>query len=184
MRKQSHPSALVAWVHSLVSSVAVLQQPQVQVAALMLASPGETCHAVTGISASISSYRCTFRPALVVSSPIGAFPTSASRPLCVPTAFGCLLTVARVPLTSFIFYPGVITSVHDVKDQFSSHLRGRCRNRTAAHPRLPWSHRYASAYAPLIHAGLPLFLLFLPCPSPQQLQVVIHAAPDILRNLM
>ena len=109
--------------HSLVAFVAfvaVLQQPQV--AALMLASPGETCHAVTGISASISSYRCTFRPALVVSSPIGAFPTSASRPLCVPTAFGCLLTVARVPLTSFIFYPDVITSVHDVKDQFSSHL--------------------------------------------------------------
>lgn len=86
-------------------------------AALKLNLSGETCHAFTGISASISSYRCTFRPALVVSSPFGAFPSSASRPLRVPMASSvCLLTIARVPLSSFDIYPGNITSVHDVKE--------------------------------------------------------------------
>ena len=87
-------------------------------AALKLNLSGETCHAFTGISASISSYRCTIRPALVVSSPFGAFPSSASRPLRVPMDFSvCLLTIARVPLSSFNIYPGNITSVHDVKEQ-------------------------------------------------------------------
>jgi hypothetical protein len=76
-------------------------------AALKLNLSGETCHAFTGISASISSSRCTFRPALVVSSPFGAFPSSASRPLRVPMASSvCLLTIARVPLSSFDIYPG------------------------------------------------------------------------------
>ena len=37
----------------------------------------------------------------VVPSPSGACPSSASRLLRVPMAFGCLLTIAWVPLTSF-----------------------------------------------------------------------------------
>jgi hypothetical protein len=37
--------------------------------------------------------------------------------LCVPMASSvCLLTIARVPLSSFDIYPGNITSVHNFKE--------------------------------------------------------------------
>lgn len=111
-------------------------------AALKLNLSGETCHAFTGISASISSYRCTFRPALVVSSPFGAFPSSASRPLRVPMASSfCLLTIARVPLSSFDIYPGNITSVHDVKEPLSFHPLWKERE---SNPRCPNAFRRLS----------------------------------------
>ena len=54
---------------------------------------------------------------LLVSSPSGAFPSSASRPLRVPMAFSvCLLTIARVPLSSLCLFYLVFASVHDVND--------------------------------------------------------------------
>jgi hypothetical protein len=47
-------------------------------AALNTNQSGEACHAFSGISASIRN-RYTLSPALVVPSPFGAFPSSASR---------------------------------------------------------------------------------------------------------
>ena len=55
-------------------------------AALKSVCSGEACHAFSGIGASIRN-RYTFSPALVVPSPFGAFPASASRPLWVPRHF-------------------------------------------------------------------------------------------------
>jgi len=71
-------------------------------AALKSIRSGEACRAFSGISVSIRC-RYAFSPASVVLSPFGAFPSSASRPLCVPAAFDWLLAVAWVPLASFIF---------------------------------------------------------------------------------
>ena len=71
-------------------------------AALKSICSGEACRAFSGIGVSIRC-RYAFSPASVVLSPFGAFPSSASRLLCVPAAFDWLLAVAWVPLTSFIF---------------------------------------------------------------------------------
>lgn len=99
------PSALVAWEG--LAPVFTHHRPRCIpngpiMAALKSICSGEACRAFSGIGVSIRS-RYAFSPASVVLSPFGAFPSSASRLLCVPDAFDWLLATAWVPLTSFIF---------------------------------------------------------------------------------
>ena len=114
-RFKRHPSALVAWVITHLC-LAVFRK---EMAALMPSYPGVAFRAVSGYRRIYKADLLRLLSCPVVPSPSGACPSSASRLLRVPMAFGCLLTTAWVPLTSFDIYPGNITSVHDVNDLFS-----------------------------------------------------------------